>query len=203
MFFVEPLPHGDAIEIVASTMLPAHRQDGSAHGEFFREVQEMELKKRLGEMRGCGEKAGTKHTPTAAGLHEYKFAVKGDVTGDAQPSVKIEKIDAAAEQDVLAIVDGLAARARRAHFVRGRAPAEKRPSFEEPYLVTRAAKRSRSRESGQASADDDYIGHEGIAASLRLLLVNAGTPAAARIVIIDDQDDEPDYNRKEQDVARV
>src|SRR5260370_396462 len=67
--------------------------------------------------------------------------MKSDVGGHIQPLVEIEQVDAAAQQDVLAVVDGLGI----ADFVRGRAAAQERAGFQDKDVVTGAAERDGSR----------------------------------------------------------
>ena len=43
----------------------------------------------------------------AARLQEVELAMEADAVADAQPRIKIEQVDAAPQQDVLAVVDGL------------------------------------------------------------------------------------------------
>lgn len=87
-------------------------------------------------------------------LDERKFAVEGDLALDAQPPVKIEQIDAASQQDVLAIVDRLFAK-----LVGSCASAQKRPRLEDLHRVPRSAQRRRRRQTGQPAAEHDHIGH--------------------------------------------
>jgi hypothetical protein len=44
----------------------------------------------------------------AAGFDEDELAVEGDVVGYAQALIEVEEVDAAAEEDMLAVVDNLA-----------------------------------------------------------------------------------------------
>ncbi len=88
------------------------------HIEFFAGAQETHSQERFREMIGGGQNSGAQSTHAAAGFDEENFAVKRDIVLDAQATVEIHQVDAAAEQDVLAVVDGF-----RIDFVGGRAPA--------------------------------------------------------------------------------
>ena len=72
--------------------------------------------------------------------------------GDAQALVKIQQVDAAAHQHVLAVVDGF-----RAGLIGSGAAAEKRAGFQEPDAVTFAAQRGSRGKSGQSAADNDNV----------------------------------------------
>ena len=78
--------------------------------------------------------------------------MKRDIVFDAEALVKIHQIDAAAQQDVLAVVDGF-----RIDFVGGRASAQERAGFEELHRMAGGAEGGGGRESGQTSADDDRL----------------------------------------------
>ena len=86
------------------------------------------------------------------GSMKIEFTVEDDVAGDAQARVEIQQVDAAAQQDVLAVVDGFAA-----GLIRSGAAAQERTGFQHDERDTRAAQRSGCRESGQSAADDDNI----------------------------------------------
>ncbi len=53
--------------------------------------------------------SSTKSAAPAAGLNKTKFAMEADAVLDAQALVEIQKVIAAAQQDVLAVVDGFRA----------------------------------------------------------------------------------------------
>ena len=76
------------------------------------------------------------------------------------PPVEIQQVDAAAQQDVLAVVDGLAglAFASPARVGRG-AAAQKRARFEQIDFESRAAQRGRRSQSGQSAAGNQHATH--------------------------------------------
>ncbi len=55
---------------------------------------------------GAGSRPRLQHRNAPARFQEIKLAMKTDAVAHAQPRVKIQQVDAAAQQDVLAIVDG-------------------------------------------------------------------------------------------------
>ena len=50
---------------------------------------------------------GAQHAASPARLDEDEFAIKPDLVLYPQAAVEVQKIDAAAQQDVLAVIDGL------------------------------------------------------------------------------------------------
>src|SRR5258708_26935921 len=93
---------------------------------------------------------------TTTRFQEHEVAMKLDLALDTQPPVEVQQVDAAAQQDVLAVVDGLAI--VTADVIRSRAPAQKGTSLQQTNRVTRIRQCSRRRQSGQAAAHDDYLG---------------------------------------------
>ncbi len=104
---LQPLQHSDPIEIAAPGMLCADRPDGSRHGHFLGEVQKPERQEGPGEMERRRKHARAQDATASARLDEHELAIEPDVARDAQATVEIEKVGAAAEKDVLAIIDGL------------------------------------------------------------------------------------------------
>ena len=99
-----------------------------------------------------GEDAGSHHAAAASGFDEMKFAMKADVLLDAQASVEIQEIDAAAQKNVLAVIDGFAA-----GIVGSGAAAQERAGFENTHVVAGSAQSGRRGQSGQATTDDDDV----------------------------------------------
>ena len=98
----------------------------------------------------------------AAGLYEIKLLVEVDAVRNVQAFIKINKIDATSQQDVLAIVDNLRCASFTGDGVRGRASAQKAAGFEEFYLESRRAESGSSRESCKSAANDNRSGHNGL-----------------------------------------
>src|SRR5207253_386350 len=97
---------------------------------------------------------GAQHAAASAGLDEVELAMEGDGVFDAEAVVEVEQVDAALEQDVLAVIDGLGA-----GFVGGCAAAEEGSRFEDSDVMACAAQGRGGGESCQTSTRDDYIGH--------------------------------------------
>src|SRR5262249_42454362 len=105
--FAEPIEHRDLIEVRALG-LHLYREDRSCHGNLFTRVQEGECKERFGKMCGRRQHSRLKDAAAPTGLDENKLLVELDLVFDAETLVEVEKIDTAAQQDVLAVVDSLA-----------------------------------------------------------------------------------------------
>ena len=104
----------------------------------------MQAQKRAGEMEGRGQPAAAQNGDAAAGLEEIELAIELDAVAHAQPLVEIQQVDAAAQQDVLAVVDGLGFLAGRGgKRIRRGAPAQERPRFEQVHFEAGAAQRRR------------------------------------------------------------
>jgi hypothetical protein len=129
-----------------------------------------------------------------------------DLVFDPQAAVKIEKVDAAAQQDVLAIVDGLGV-FTRADLVGSRPAAQKSPRFQNPDRMPSAAQSRRGCQTRQASAQDDYLCHAEpcrgnikcyVCTTSRLHVVlydgNAAAPSAARIPVDEIEHHQHDQN---------
>ena len=89
------------------TALARNGADGARDGDLVRDGEELQLEERSEEMRGRGEDSAFEDGGASAGFDEEEFAVETDFVVDAEPPVEIEQIDAAAQQDVLAVVDHL------------------------------------------------------------------------------------------------
>jgi hypothetical protein len=91
------------------------------------------------------------HRDPPAGLDEVELAIEADAVADAQPLVEIQQVDAAAQQHVLAVVDGLGDlfAARRNRVGRG-AAAQIRARLVQIHLPTVAAQGRRRRQPRQS-----------------------------------------------------
>jgi hypothetical protein len=78
---------------------------------------------------------------------------------DAEAAVEVQEVDAAAEQDVLAVVDGLLAGGKR-QGVRRSTAAEKLASFEYGDAVTGGSQGSRGCQPGESAAEHEHIAHQ-------------------------------------------
>jgi hypothetical protein len=93
-------------------------------------------------MRRGRQPARAQQAAPPARLDKDEVAIEPDLALDSQAAVKIQKIDAAAQQNVLAVVDGLGIFAR-ADFVRSGAPAQKSPRFQDSHRVPGAGQSCR------------------------------------------------------------
>src|SRR5579883_2485896 len=107
-----------------------------------------------------------RQTPTAqdrkapAGFEKIELAIEADAVAHAESGVKIQQVGAAAQQDVLAVIDDFGFRSLLSRSGIGRgAAAWKRPGFEDIDLESRAAERSRGGESGESAAGNENFGH--------------------------------------------
>ena len=81
-------------------------------------------------MRWLRKHACFEDAAASARLDEDELLVELNLVLDAETLIEVEEIDAAAQQDVLAVVDGLAA-----NFVGSRASAQERPGLKKIDLV--------------------------------------------------------------------
>src|SRR5262249_12453185 len=106
---VEPLPKRDLIQILSRSLL-ADRQHRSTNVQFLRRIQKPQMEERSRKMQRSRKRPGAHHAAASPRLDENEFAEKLDVIRNAEPLVKILKIDTAPQQDVLAVIDSLLAR---------------------------------------------------------------------------------------------
>ena len=92
-------------------------------------------------MKGGGQEAAFEVGGASAGFEERNVPKEFDAVGDFHASVKIEKVYAAAEQNMLAVIDD----AGVGEGVRGGSSAEVGPGFEQVHLETGRAERRRGR----------------------------------------------------------
>jgi hypothetical protein len=137
-------------------VLNAYSPYRAGNRQLFLEIQERKSSKGLREMIRSWKHSPAQDTAPASRLDKHEVAMKADFVGHAQALVKIEKVDAATEQDVLAVIDCL----RTSYLIGGRAATQKRACFEHANRMTGSAERGRSRQAGQTTADDDHVGHE-------------------------------------------
>ncbi len=126
----KPPQHRDAAEIVARAVFTAEREQSSRDRKLVAGAQEFQTRERSAEMKRGGEMTGAQRGHPAAGLDEVEICVEFDVIFNAEPPVKVQQVDAAPQQDVLAVVDRFRSFARCGDLVRCRATAEKRARFE-------------------------------------------------------------------------
>jgi hypothetical protein len=104
-----------------------------------------------------GQASGFERGSPAAGFDEEKLPVELDSIGHSQPAVKIHEIKAAAQQDVLAIIDDFGT--VTGNGIGSGATAQKSARLKNVDFESGLAQRCRGREPGQASADHNCRGH--------------------------------------------
>src|ERR1043165_6897020 len=101
-------------------------------------------------MEGRGHAAWLHTALPPARLNEYQFFVPADLFFDSDPSVELEQVGAAPQQDVLAIVDDFA---RAGMFVGRGAPAQIGTPLQERYTIAGLGQRTTRRQSRQSCSD--------------------------------------------------
>ena len=89
----------------------------------------------------------------AAGFEKRHLVVPADVVFDADAAIELDQVGAAAEQDVLAVVDHFPGRGM---LVGGGASTEEGTAFEKGDFVAGAGEGSRGGQAGQAAAGYGY-----------------------------------------------
>ena len=102
-------------------------------------------------MKGRGQEPGFHGAATALRIEENELVEKFYFVCGADAAVEIGEVGAAAQGDVLAIIDVLAI----GQNVGGCAAAEKRFLFEQPYAPASFSQRDAARQSRQPAADHD------------------------------------------------
>src|SRR6476620_129387 len=101
----------------------------------------MHLQEGLGEMQRRRQTSGSKNRRPPTRLDEIELAVKLNLIKNMQPPVEVQQIDTTPQQNMLAVVDGLAGRAASGFFFNDTATTEKRAGFEEIDLIAGVSKR--------------------------------------------------------------
>src|SRR3954469_9544977 len=109
-------------------------------------------------MRRSTEHTRAEYAAPAPRFYKVELAGKSDVLRHSQPPVEIQQVDAAAQQNMLAVVDEFGFLAVP-DFVGSRPAAQKRTRLKHLHRVPRPAQCCRCCESGQTSADDDDLSH--------------------------------------------
>src|ERR1035438_7417277 len=100
----QPVEHADAVEIFTPRAFAAQGQEGAGDGEFVGAAETLHAEEGLGEMERGGQASAFEHRDPPARFDEIKFAIDGDGASYSEPLVEIQQIDAATQQDVLAVV---------------------------------------------------------------------------------------------------
>jgi hypothetical protein len=128
---------------------------------------------------GRREYSGLEKAAAAAGLDEDELFVELDLVFDAEAFVEVEQVDAAAQQDVLTVVDGLAFQFT-ADFVGRRSSTEEGAAFEDLNVMSCGGKGCGCGETSESAAEDDYRGHGSLPVIKRLWLRGDGRDGPRR-----------------------
>ena len=154
----EPVQHGDGIEIPARVALQLNGEQRAADGELVGEGEEFQAGEALRKVERFGEDAGAHDGGAAAGLDEVELFVKVDLAGDTEPAIEVEEIDAALEQDVLAVVDDCAGIVTRCGIGRG-AAAQEGSSLQDRNTMSGGAQCRGGGQPGESAAEHENVGH--------------------------------------------
>ena len=102
----QPVEHADAVQILAPGALAAQGQQRARDAGLVGAAEAIHSQESAGEMEGRGQAAALEHGDPAARFNEVELAKEADALADAQPLVEIQQVYAAAQQHVLAVVDG-------------------------------------------------------------------------------------------------
>jgi len=131
------------------------RNQRASKSDFLAQAQPRCFDERLSEMKWRWQRSGFQRRYAAARLDEVELAMPRDFVIDAKTPVEVHQVDAAAQQDVLAIVDRFAG-----GFIRRGASAKGRPRLVKIDFPTGFAERRSARQSRQSAPGDDHRGHE-------------------------------------------
>ncbi len=160
-FLEEPVEHADAVQIRAAGMFAADGQQRARDAELVRAVEAAHPQKRSGEVERRRQPAAAQDGEAASGLQKVDLLMEADQVADPQALVEIQEVDAAAQQQVLAVIDGLGGVLVRAGNGVGRgASAQERARLEEVHVETSAAQSGCRGEAGKAAAGYENRGHQ-------------------------------------------
>ena len=142
-----------------SSALAADGGQGARDGDLRGRAQKRQPQKRSGEAQGSREPTRLQRGNTAARLDEAVLAVEANAVRHSQALVEVQQVDAASQEDVLAVVDRLRCIFGRRQGERGGPSAEEGPGFEQGDRKAGARERNGSRHPRQASTGNDYARH--------------------------------------------
>ena len=122
----------------------------AADGQLVGKGEGRRAKKGRHVMKGRGQKGRLENAPPSARLDEGQAIEPADGIADAQAAVKIDEVDAVAQQHMLAVIDHLAG---SRVFVRGGAAAKVAPLLQQADLVAGIGQGTRGRETCQSTAN--------------------------------------------------
>jgi hypothetical protein len=144
----QPVAHADFVQILPPCALAANCPEPARDGQLVAHIQTFHFQECAGEVKWRRQPAAAQNRGTPARFQEIELAIEADTVAHAKPRIKVEQVYATAEQDVLAIVDGLGFAFARRHRIGRGAASKKRPRFKQIDFESGAAQRRRR---GQAS----------------------------------------------------
>ena len=151
----EPFEHRDAAGFVDVGRMAAALQDGiesAGDGKLVFQCQRRKREERASHMKRRGEDARVHFAAAALRIEKNKAVEEFDFACGADAAIEVFEVGAAAEGDVLAIVDVLAI----GQDVGSRASAKKRALLKETNAPARFSQRDAGCQSRQPAADHDH-----------------------------------------------
>ena len=171
VLLAQPIEHRDSVQILAPPMLAEDGPKRAGDRELVGHPKKVQIQKASREVQRRGKPSGLQHRSSAAGLNKEKLLVKMDPIRHAQAPVEIHQIDAAAQQDMLAVVDYFRRIVRMRSVawnrIRSGAAAQESPGLKKINLESGLAQRGGRRKAGQTSADHDRRWHSVILSRAR------------------------------------
>ncbi len=159
-FLQQPVEHADAVEVLAPGTFTAQREQGAADRDLVGGAEALHGEERLGKMQGRRQTSALHHGDSSARFDEVELAEELYAVPHPHALVEVQQIGTAAQQDVLAIINGFSNfLASGGHRV-GRGP----PSQEGARLVkidlpAVAPQGCGGRQTRQSSTGNQYFGH--------------------------------------------
>jgi hypothetical protein len=104
-FFVKPVEHGDAIQILPPPMLATEGHQTARDGEFVTYTQTPQFPKASRKVKRRWQFPGRQHGRLPAGFDEVKLLVEMDSVRNIQALIEVHDVDATSQNQMLAIVD--------------------------------------------------------------------------------------------------
>jgi hypothetical protein len=171
----QPVSERAAIDVFAVEVEVREPQPGGRRSRALARSQSGEAGKRAAQMERSGQRAATEveDAPAGADERDREPVLEHDVARDADAGEEVAVGGAAAEEDVLAVVEPEPVTLDR----EGRA-AEPRAGFEERHLRPALGALERSGEAGEPASDHDHASHAPPAVRLRTATQPFSQPAS-------------------------
>jgi len=93
----QPVAHADFVQILPPGALAANRPEAARDGQLVARVQTFHFQECAGEVEWRRQPAAAQDRGAAARLQEDELAIEADAVANAQPRIKVEQVDAAAQ----------------------------------------------------------------------------------------------------------